>query len=51
MTVGDVIEMLKRAQPDAEIYAYDADAETHMPVTGMVYGGGPAVTLETDDIS
>lgn len=50
MTVAKLIEMLKTAPLTAEVSAFDADSEAHMPVTGMVYGHNEVV-LQTDDIS
>ena len=53
MTVRELVEKLQAMQDqDAEVLAYNGDAEDMVPVTGMVYGGDDKVVLlETDDIS
>ena len=53
MTVRELVEKLQAMQDqDAEVLAYNADAQDCVPVTGMVYGGeDKIVILETDDIS
>ena len=50
MKVKALIEMLQKADEDAEVMVYDGDSEQMEPVTGMVYGGGRVtVELYTDE--
>ena len=37
MTVKELIEMLEKVEPDAEVTAGDIYGEGEFPVTGMVY--------------
>ena len=37
MTVKEVIEMLGKADPEAEVHAADIYGEGIFPITGMVY--------------
>lgn len=51
MTVAQLIEILEDTHtPDAEVEAWDPEAEDWMPVTGCVFGGkGKNVRLYTDE--
>ena len=50
MTVKTMIEMLRDLPPDAEVLAWDGDADAMMPVTGCVHGddGSSPVELSTE---
>jgi hypothetical protein len=47
MRVAQVIEMLSKMDPNAEVKAFDADELAMVPVTGAVHGGNE-VELQTD---
>lgn len=49
MKVRELIEMLQDADGEHEVLAFDADADEFVPVSGMVYGVGDEVVLQTDD--
>lgn len=51
MKVRELIALLKQLPQEAEVTAWDADAEAYMPVSGAVHGDTPAtnVELQTDD--
>jgi hypothetical protein len=49
MKVRELIEVLSAANGDDEVLAFDADADDFVPVSGMVYGVGSEVVLQTDD--
>jgi hypothetical protein len=53
MTVRELIELLQKMSPDAEVQAWDPEEEEWAPVTGAAYDGGPSedswVRLYTDE--
>jgi len=52
MKVRELVEKLRELpDQDAEVIAFDADAQDIVPVTGMVYGGDDkVVALQTDEL-
>ena len=51
MKVKDLIELLKKAPPEADVLAYDPNSESMEEVTGMIYGGSDfIVELQTDEL-
>lgn len=53
MTVKELAaKLLELPDQEAEVLAFDPDADDCVPVTGMLYGGEhKAVLLQTDDIN
>lgn len=50
MKVSELIELLRKANPDDEVKAFDGDSGQIESVSGMLYGGKDGVTeLCTDD--
>lgn len=48
MTVARLIELLKNANQDSEVFAFDADAEELMPVSGALFDEF-RIELQTDE--
>ena len=52
MKVKDLIEMLKKANPESKVFAYDGDSGEYEEVSGMIYDESDRdIQLQTDGIS